>query len=182
MPFTKGQSGNPKGRPKRTEAYAESIGAAEKVLGSKLTPVARKQIELAIGGFEIGQEEWQPAGLVMVDDWEYDAASGKSYKVKKKAYPDTPDDELVLVKVTKSVAAPDRSAGQYILNQFLGKPPESVDITNSDGSLAPEAPTIEQVHAYALAYAATIRARTLAADTSRILPAVADDLPEPLDG
>lgn len=176
--FQPGVSGNPNGRPKRTEAYAEKIGAAEGKLGSKLAKVAEKQLELAIGGFEIGTEEWQPARLVLVDDYEIDG-NGKSYKIKRMAYPNADPDEMVLVKRTRALAAPDRSAGQYILNQFLGKPPESVDITNSDGSLKPEPPTLEQVEAYALAYAATIRARTLAADTSGPIEPMADDLPEP---
>lgn len=49
MPFIKGQSGNPKGRPRKADAYAGAIARAEKKIADKLPWLVDQMLELATG-------------------------------------------------------------------------------------------------------------------------------------
>ncbi len=49
MPFRKGQSGNPAGRPRKTEKFARPIARAEKQIVDKLPEIIAAQLELALG-------------------------------------------------------------------------------------------------------------------------------------
>jgi hypothetical protein len=129
MAFTKGQSGNPAGRPRKAEKYAGQISAAEDWVADRLPEILAAQFKLALGGYERVEEEWQPAGLIYV-------GSGES---ACRAYPDLPSDELVLTKRKSSIADADRAAGQYLINRILGTPTQAIDATidtPEDGALA----------------------------------------------
>lgn len=117
MPFTKGQSGNPAGRPRRAEKYAGQIAASEDWIADRLPQLLAAQYELAIGGFEQIEETYAPAGTITI-------GSGESLV---RVFPGLPADEPVLVKRTRSIAAPDRGAGQYLIDRILGKSTAEID-------------------------------------------------------
>lgn len=48
-PFQKGQSGNPKGRPRRSEKFAGQIAAAEQTIADRLPEILENLFELARG-------------------------------------------------------------------------------------------------------------------------------------
>lgn len=123
MPFAKGKSGNPTGRPRRADKFARPIARAEKQIADQLPALIENMLYLAHGGYERIEEEWQPAGLVYVGSGEF----------ARRAFPDLPDDEPVLVKRKRSVADKDRQANEYLLNRILGKPTERQEIAGMDG-------------------------------------------------
>jgi hypothetical protein len=128
MPFSKGQSGNPAGRPRKAEKYAGQISQAEDQIADRLPQLIEAHFRLALGGYERVEEEWQPAGLIYV-------GSGESACC---AYPDLPSDQLVLTKRKSSIADADRAAGQYLINRILGTPTQAIDATidtPEDGAL-----------------------------------------------
>ncbi len=49
MPFRKGQSGNPKGRPRKAERYAGAVAAAEDRIADRLPRLIDNMIALADG-------------------------------------------------------------------------------------------------------------------------------------
>lgn len=114
-----GQSGNPAGRPRKAEKYAGAIAAAEDRIADRLPEIIDAQLQLALGGYEQVEEQYAPAGTVTIGGGEYLTL----------VYPDRKPDELVLVRRSVSVAAPDRAAGQYLIDRILGKPVAAVDAT-----------------------------------------------------
>lgn len=94
---------------------------------------------LANGGYERVERTYQPAGLVLVEDFARNAkgeiltnAKGDPIKIDRRLYPDKPVDELVLVEQSISYAEPDRQANQYIVDRVLGKPRQAVELTDGE--------------------------------------------------
>ncbi len=129
MKFQPGQSGNPNGRPRKAEKFAGQIAAAEQRIADTLPSILEAQLLLAHGGFEEVEEEWQPARLVTIGSGE----------LEQPAFPELPPDQLVLVKRKSSIAAPDRAAGQYLIDRILGKPTVAVEaeVSGPEGGAIP---------------------------------------------
>lgn len=125
MPFQKGQSGNPGGRPKRSDKFAGAIDKAERRIADRLPELIDNMFHLAMGGYERVEEQWAPAGTLWV-------GSGDSLR---RMYPEVKSDEMVLIKRTVSVADKDRQANEYLINRILGKPIERQEIGGIEGGL-----------------------------------------------
>lgn len=126
MPFAKGQSGNPAGRPRKAERFASAIAAAEQQIADQLPKLLVNMLKLANGGYYEDELELQPAGSVTVGSGEFASL----------LYPDKPADELVVVKKKRRRAAPDRKANEYLIDRILGRPTQAVEIdADPDGSL-----------------------------------------------
>lgn len=123
--FVKGQSGNPSGRPRKRDKFGRPIARAEKQIADRLPELIENMFYLANGGYERVEEEWQPAGLVYVGSGEF----------ARRAFPDLPADQLVLVKRKSSIADKDRQANEYLINRIMGKPIERQEIGGVDGGL-----------------------------------------------
>lgn len=121
--FVKGQSGNPKGRPRKSDKYAAPVSKAEKKIADRLPELIDNMLRLASGGYERVEETWAPAGSLYV-------GSGKD---AMPMYPDLPPDQLVLVKRTVSIADKDRAANQYLIDRIMGKPTERQEVTGPEG-------------------------------------------------
>lgn len=122
MPFTKGQPGGP-GRKRKADKFARPIARAEKQIADQLPALIDNMLHLAHGGYERIEEEWQPAGLIYIGSGEF----------ARRAFPDLPDDEPVLVKRKKSIADKDRQANEYLINRILGKPIERQEVAGPGG-------------------------------------------------
>jgi len=133
MTFKPGQSGNPKGRPRTSDTHAGAITKAEKRIADHLPGLIDNMLHLANGGYERIEEEWEPAGNIYRDDYEFDLASGKTRKVRVRTYPDKPVDELVLVRRKRSIADKDQAANKYLIDRIIGKPTERKEVTGADG-------------------------------------------------
>jgi hypothetical protein len=125
MPFEKGQSGNPSGRPRKTDKYGRAIARAEKKIADRLPELIDNMFVLASGGYARVEEQWAPAGSLWV-------GSGDSLR---RMYPEKELDELVLVRRTASIADRDRQANEYLINRIMGKPIERQEIGGADGGV-----------------------------------------------
>lgn len=125
MAFQKGQSGNPSGRPRRSDKFAGAISQAEQRIAQRLPELIDNMFHLAMGGYERVEEQWAPAGTLWV-------GSGDSLR---RMYPQAQADEMVLIKRTVSVADKDRQANEYLINRILGKPIERQEIGGIKGGL-----------------------------------------------
>ena len=120
--FKPGNPGGPGRRPK-AQKLARPIARAEKQIADQLPALIENMLYLAHGGYERIEEEWQPAGLVYVGSGEF----------ARRAFPELPPDEPVLVKRKRSIADKDRQANEYLINRILGKPTERQEIAGADG-------------------------------------------------
>lgn len=125
MPFRKGQSGNPAGRPRKADTHAGAIARAEKQIADKLPSLIENMLILANGGYERVEEQYAPAGSLFIGSGEF----------MRRMYPDKPDEELVLVKRTVSIADRDRAANQYLIDRIMGKPTERRELALTDKPL-----------------------------------------------
>lgn len=124
------------GRKARAQKFAGPIAAAEQAIVDQLPQIVGNLLMLANGGWEEISEHYEPAGLVLVDDYAQNA-EGQSYKVKRLAFPDLPPDQMVLVKRVRSVAAPDRIANIYLVDRILGKPVQAIEASGPEGGSIP---------------------------------------------
>lgn len=100
------------GRKPKLTKNETAIQYAEKQIRDQLPEILHEQIRLALGGFQIVDEKWLPAGLVTT-------GSGEA---EMPAFPGKSAEELVLVERRVSTALPDRTAGQYLINRIMGTP------------------------------------------------------------
>jgi hypothetical protein len=137
MAGTKGNSGGKRagaGRPAKPKHQAV-IERAEKRIADRLPEILDNLFHLATGGYERIEEEWEPAGTVIVDGSEIvETERGpRAVKVKRSAYPDRPADELVLVRRRVSIADKDRAANTYLADRILGRPTERQELSTPEG-------------------------------------------------
>lgn len=107
------------GRKAKAEKFKLPIARAEKRIADRLPELIENMFVLANGGYERVEEQWAPAGSLYV-------GGGKMY-------PDLPDEELVLIKRTSSIADRDRAANQYLIDRIMGKPTERQEIAGAGG-------------------------------------------------
>ena len=126
------------GRPKKTEKYESEINQAERKIADRLPELLETLFALAFGGAEIVEKEFQPAGLVYVDQVRtskgQDGDPGETTRFKKKAFPNLDPKEEVLVRKKISYTQPDRIALVYLVDRVMGKPVQKVAATDSDGN------------------------------------------------
>jgi len=135
MPFKKGQSGNPAGRPRRADRYAAQIAALEDRIADHLPQLFDNMELLAGGGYEQIQETWEPAGLVQITK-ELITEDGRSVNVRELAFAHLPPEQLVCIRRTRSIAAPDRKANEYLINRIAGTPTQRIEADlDGDGPL-----------------------------------------------
>jgi len=116
-------AGKGPGRPRKADKYGGHIAQAEDLIADRLPKIIDNLIKLADGGYERVEEEWLPAALVTIGSGEFEM----------KAFPDKPDDELVLVKRKVSHADSDRVANIYLADRLMGKPTDKVEVSGEDG-------------------------------------------------
>lgn len=113
------------GRKPATARHKGAILKAERQIAKKLPDRIADLEYLAAGGYDQDTEVWEPAGLqtITLTRTAVDAEC-KEYTVSETvaAFPKLPPTQLVLVKKTKTVAAPDRGANIYLADRIMGKP------------------------------------------------------------
>lgn len=129
---------------RKVDIHAAQKLAASNAAAEQLVHYVRNLQLLADGGFETVDEEWVPAGLVLIDDQGDDdggilAAAGVNTRHMRRpkkvlAFPDLPPDQLVLVKRKRQVAAPDRAANIYLVDRIIGRPEMTTNVNTSDGA------------------------------------------------
>jgi len=127
------------GRPRKADTHERPIKAAEKKFADKLPQLADNVLALAAGGQLSETLVYEPAGMVTVDDTEVvETEKGAiSVKIKRLVFPDMDADELVLVRKTVSVAAPNLQASVYAMNRIMGTPTERQELSGPDGAAIP---------------------------------------------
>lgn len=111
------------GRKPKSDTFKLPIARAEKRIADHLPQLIDNMLHLANGGYDRVDEEWQPAGLVYIGSGEF----------ARRAFPDLPDDEPVLVKRKRTIADCDRAANEYLINRILGRPTERQELTGKGG-------------------------------------------------
>lgn len=114
------------GRKKKAEVYGPEITALERRIADRLPQILDNLILLADGGFEQVNEVYEPAGLIQITK-EIVTAEG-TVNVKERAFPDLPPEQLVCVRRTRSIAAPDRAANIYLMDRIVGKPVAAIEV------------------------------------------------------
>lgn len=107
------------GRKPSAIKFETAIAQAEGRIADRLPSLIDNMFVLADGGYERVEEQWAPAGSLYIGSGEF----------QRRMYPALPDDELVLVKRTMSVADKDRQANEYLINRVMGKPTERQELS-----------------------------------------------------
>jgi hypothetical protein len=129
---------------RKVDLFAAEKAAANSQAAAQLVHYVKNLQALADGGFEAVDEEWVPAGLILIDDQGADddgilAAAGVNTRHMRRpkkvlAFPDLPPDQLVLVKRKRTTMAPDRSANIYLLDRIIGRPEVTTNINTGEGA------------------------------------------------
>ena len=122
------------GRKRHQETYAAEIRAFNDLAAAKLADRYAALERLAEGGYEQIAETWEPAGLIYVTK-QVETKDG-TIRVSELAFPELDPKALVCVRRTRSFAAPDRRANEYLINRILGMPTQHLDVDpDPDGAL-----------------------------------------------
>lgn len=114
------------GRKRNSEKYAEAIAAISDRIAADFDDRYTALQMIADGGFEQITETWEPAGLIEREEVDFDV-KGQAIRRKVPAFPDLPPDQLVCIRRTRSIAAPDRQANQYLIDRLAGRPTQAID-------------------------------------------------------
>jgi len=122
------------GRPRKTDKYAGQIAALEDQIADGLLDNAANMRLLANGGFEQITEVYEPAGLIEVT--KQVVTDEGTVTVRELAFPHLDPEQLVCVRRTRSLAAPDRKANEYLINRIAGTPTQRIEADlDGDGPL-----------------------------------------------
>ena len=131
------------GRKPHKNKYATQVGAIHDRIANRAPQLLDNLELLADGGYEQITEVWEPAGLITIQK----TVETKDGTVRgtELAYPELPPEQLVCVRRTRSVAAPDRKANEYLINRIAGTPTQRLDVdTDPDGALEVTAQAMDQ--------------------------------------
>lgn len=104
------------GRKPKAEKHGTAIEQAENRICDRLPEIVDSEIALAIGGEEIIEEKWLPAGMLTI---EY----GDGHIL---AFPHLQPTDMVLVERKVSRTPRNRQANEYLINRILGAVPQKV--------------------------------------------------------
>jgi hypothetical protein len=122
------------GRKPNNTKYASQIEAMKDRLAERLGTRIDMLELLADGGFEQIQEVWEPAGLIEIT--KQVVTNDGTVNVRELAFPHLDPEQLVCVKRTRSIAAPDRKANEYLINRIAGTPTQHIEAdVDGDGAL-----------------------------------------------
>jgi hypothetical protein len=122
------------GRPRKTDKYAGQIAALEDQIADGLLDNAANMRLLANGGFEQITEVYEPAGLIEVT--KQVLTDEGTVNTRELAFPHLDPEQLVCVRRTRSFAAPDRKANEYLINRIAGTPTQRIEADlDGDGPL-----------------------------------------------
>lgn len=129
------------GRKPNTEKYADAVESFTDSAAADLPDRYEVIQRLADGGWEQVAETYEPAGIIYVDapllkdGAPAIDANGRPILVKQLAFPHLAPEQLVLVRRTVRVAAPDRAANEYLVDRVAGKPRQQVaaELTGPNG-------------------------------------------------
>lgn len=113
------------GRKPKREQFGPQIESAERRCVNRLPKNLASLEMLADGGYEQVTETWEPAGLIYVTK-QVETKDG-TVRVSELAFPEIDPTELVCVRRTRSIAAPDRAAAIYLVDRAMGKPVAAVE-------------------------------------------------------
>ena len=119
------------GRKPNREKYAAQLAALSDRIAAGLPDRLDALEQLADGGYEQITEVWEPAGLVQIN--KVIETSDGTIRVTELAFPELKPDELVCIKRTRSIAAPDRKANEYLIDRIAGRPTAAVELSSEDG-------------------------------------------------
>jgi hypothetical protein len=122
------------GRKPKMSQYATQIAALNDRIADGLPMRAAALELLAEGGFEEIHEVWEPAGLIEITK---QVVSGEgTVSMRELAFPHLDPEQLVCVKRTRQIAAPDRKANEYLINRIAGTPTQHIEADlDGDGPL-----------------------------------------------
>ncbi len=131
------------GRKRTSDKYAAQVGALhDRIAEGLLDRVAALEL-LAEGGYEQITEVWEPAGLITIQ--KVVETKDGTIRGTELAYPELPPEQLVCIRRTRSIAAPDRKANEYLINRIAGTPTQHLDVdTDPDGTLEMTAAAMDQ--------------------------------------
>lgn len=134
------------GRKPKLQKFEAQIDAAERRIADQLPQLLDNLQVLANGGFDQVSETWEPAGLIQISK---EVVTGEgTVSVRELAFPHLDPEQLVCVRRTRSIAAPDRAANIYLVDRILGKPTARVEAdVDPDGTLEATAEAMQQAAA-----------------------------------
>lgn len=113
------------GRKRHSERHAGQVEQLHDLAAGTLAERYAALDLLARGGFEQVIETWEPAGLVTIQKT-LETAEGV-VRVTELAFPHLPPEQLVCVRRTVRVAAPDRRANEYLIDRVAGRPTQAAE-------------------------------------------------------